>query len=127
MKKKLLSSLVFGVGLVLTITNSAFAENFAYKLYDSSANKAYSAQIITLSISDTEYTLGLYAENNVCAILPRTINTNPDSGLVAGDCMGIANSNGKSYNWREYSPNTFFPEMQSIKQERLQQGKTLAK
>lgn len=128
MRKFLATILCIGTILGATLA-PALAENFTYKLYDPKVNKNYSAQVITLSISDTTYTLGLFAEQNVCAIIPTTMNTNPNTGLVGGDCVGVAGteSGGKKFNWREYSPNTFYPEMQSIINERAQQGKSLAK
>lgn len=127
--RKILSMFLFISTMFGTTLAPALAENFTYKLYDPKANKNYSAQIITLSLSDTTYTLGLLAGQNVCAILPRTLNTNPNTGLVGGDCVGVAGTavEGRTFNWREYSPNTFYPEMQSIIDERAKQGKSLAK
>lgn len=123
--KRFLSTLLF-ISTTLGVTLApALAENFTYKLYDPKANKAYPAQMLTLSLSNTTYILGLFSGKNVCAINQKTINTNASNGLVGGDCMGIADSSGKNFNWREYSPNTFYTERQSIINERAQQGKSL--
>ena len=127
--KKVLGSFLLVVLVIGVTVSKVLAENFSYKLSDAKANKNYSSQMMTISIDSKSYIIGFYSGQNVCVILPKSIKTNADNGIVSGDCVGLPETPaaGKVFNWREYSPNTFYTEMNSIIVEREKEGKSLVK
>lgn len=120
MMKKLTLTILLGLMMMFS-SGMAIAENYTYKLYDPVTNKSYTAQMITLSASETHYYIGLGTSNGIPCILDEKVNTN-SQGLIGGKCYGAYDKVGQTYSWREYRKNTYQPEYRSIMQER--QGKT---
>lgn len=134
MKKTFLALL--GAGIVLAIANIALASNYTYKVYNSNLNKTYTANLGTISLTDTEYLWAFYTKEGqpLCIV---NLNTNTDkNGLVGGQCTDIdafisfmsgesidMNSPKYTLGYREFNPNTFYKEMNELQQERAAQGK----
>lgn len=134
MKKKFLIT-ILGLSFAVELCNNAFAENFTYKVYNPKTNKTTTNVLGTLSVSETQYVWGFYTSDGkpVCVI---NLNTNKNNqGLVGGKCNDFSafqrafvnkeNIDMSKYElgWRELSTDTFYREMNSIRQERALQGK----
>lgn len=132
--KKLFVSLLLSFGFLFAVVGTANALNYTYKVYNPKLNKTYTAVFGTISISDTRYLWGFYTKEGQPLCVAQPYNTNTKNGLVGGDCTEfntfVQFFNGQkvdlsknSFGWREINSNTFFREMESIKQERSAQGK----
>lgn len=132
--KKTLCTLLLGTTLLTTVA-PVFAENFTYKVYNPRTNKAYTAILGTISITDYQYLWAFYTTNGSPLCVAQIYNTNTKNGLVGGQCTDantfIRFINGDKridpskyeMGWRELSKNTLYPEMNSIRRERASQGK----
>ena len=135
--KKILSTMFIGAAIILGFASKVLAENFTYKVYNPKLNKAYTAVLGTISLTDTQYIWGFYEPDGraLCVI---NLNTNKDSqGLIGSQCTDIGafmkfmngdhsvNLSDKKHElgWREKSTDTFYREMESIRRERAAQGK----
>ena len=127
------SGLLFIVVLLYGI-KPVFASNFTYKVYDPQTNKAYTAVLGTVSITDDKYFWGFYTQNGEPLCVAQIYKTNKKDGLVGGQCTDInaffkflakENIDLSKYemSWREFSQNTLYTEMNDIREERALQGK----
>lgn len=132
MKKVTLTALL---GLLMMFTSGmALAEVYSYKVYDPKTNKTYTAEIrpTTLNAGGQKYYMPeFYTPQGkpLCFFGPDTNKNN--QGLVGGQCKDSASvmkmMRGEAIEpytmgWRETSSNTFYREIESLKQEMAQQG-----
>ena len=133
--KRLFLSILFASGFLLNMSLCAFAENFTYKVYNPRTNKSYNAVLGTVSLTDIEYIFGFYTKEGE-PLCVTSLNLNKDSkGLIGSKCtetkafmrqfVNNENIDLSKYEmgWREIDTDTFYKEINSIKQERATQGK----
>ncbi len=114
--KKIFSTILFAT-IILSTIMPALAVNYSYKLYDPKTNKASSTGLMTIRVDDSHYIIGLLAGCVINSV------ENKGNGLLGGKCIGFTeNNDGHLYYWKEYKPHTYKPELDSIIEERLQQG-----
>ena len=73
--KCIFSGLLFIVVLLYRI-KPVFASNFTYKVYDPQTNKAYTAVLGTVSITDNKYFWGFYTQNGEPLCVAQIYKTN---------------------------------------------------
>lgn len=134
--RKLLQTLLIGSAILTTTIQPIFAENFTYKVYNPRTNKAYTAVLGTIGMTDTQYLWAFYKPDGEALCVASVYNTNKnDKGLVGGQCSDTAafikfvnhqgiNLEKYQLGWRELSTDTLYREMESIRRERAAQGKT---
>ena len=123
--------------LLLAIILTAFstpilAANHTYKIYNQKLNKTVSVELGTISVAPDRYLWGFFLDGGTpyCIV---NLKTDVKDKLVGGKCMDF-NSFVKifiekekgiplEYSWREYSMNTVYPELESLKKERAKEGK----
>lgn len=120
--KKLLFILTLGIALLGYTASTAFAVNYKYKLYDPKTNKAYSAYMMTfgsdsLSRDPNCYFIALGTSYGVMGVVDTV--EKKGNGLVGGKCF---DGKGHIYYWKEYTPGSFYRELNEIVQERAQEG-----
>ena len=134
--KRFILSVLFSAGILFGLSLYAFAENFTYKVYNPRTNKAHTAVLGTVSLTDNEYIWGFYTKDGK-PICIANLNINKDSnGLIGSKCVeyeafakkffdGKDNIDFSKYEmgWRELETDTFYKEINSIKQERATQSK----
>lgn len=118
--KKFLSILLFGIIAIISTISPIFAENYYYKLYNPKTKESFPAEMITISTSNDTYIIGLSKAMIMCEI---TTVGHKENNLLSGKCIDIKNS--QIYYWKEFQPNTFYPELKSIIEERKAQCKNL--
>lgn len=130
--KKMLSILLFGGALLSTTLAPALAEVYSYKVYDPKTNKSYTAEIRPAIIGGKSYLTEFYTLQGkpLCFFGSKT-NTN-NQGLVGGECQdsssmekiirGQQNIKPYTMGWREINKNTFYREIESLRQEMIEQG-----
>lgn len=119
MRKQLLIS-SFVIVSVISMGSLVFAENYTYKVYNPKTKESFPADMITMGISDKTYIIGLSKAMILCEI---TTVGSKENNLLGGKCIDIKNY--QTYNWKEYQPNTFKPELKSIIEERKAEGEKL--
>lgn len=131
--KSLLKNMFFAVIIAFAFGNTTvLAENFTYKVYNPKENKSYSAELGTIRLTDTGYIWCFYLKGGVPYAVV-SLNTNKKDGLVGGQCTDFkaflkflqqenVDLSKYEFGWREYSADTFYREMESIKAEREAQG-----
>lgn len=130
--KKYCKIIMLAISLI-AINNFCMANNHTYKVYNQKLNKSFSVQLGTITLTENQYIFAFFLNNGqpYCVI---NLNTNIKNNLVGGQCtdyhsvMDILNNKKPTsveYGWREYSTNTFYPEIHSLKHERALQGKYL--
>lgn len=120
--KKLLSLLTFCIVTIISTVSPVLAENYHYKLYNPKTKEVSSSIMITISATDSTYVIGFLANGASGPCLVSSTD-NKGNGLLGGSCI-IMEDNG-TYSWKEYQPNSFNSELQSIILERSAQGKHL--
>lgn len=132
MRKRTLTVLL---GLMILFTSSmAMAVNFNYKVYNPRQNKAYTAVLGTIRLTENQYIWGFYTKNGQ-PLCVASLDTNTKNGLVGGQCTDISafmrfmngekidiNNSRYTLGWRELNTNTLYKEMDSIRRERASQG-----
>lgn len=117
----------------------ASAVNFTYKVYDQRVNKSYSAELRTVSVNQGNYLFAFYTLDGkeLCLLGDGLTPIDVRNGLVGGMCLprkillntaNYVSSNDKLLKnvlgWRELSANTFYLEIDDIRQERAEEGYT---
>ena len=132
--KRFLSALLFISTILGVSLTPALAENFTYKVYNPKTNKTTIAVFGTVTITENQYLWGFYTKDGQ-PLCVASLNTNKNpQGLIGGQCTDIGAfirfMNGENIDfskyelgWRELSQDTFYSEMNSIRQERAAQGK----
>lgn len=128
-------SILFSAGILFGLSLYAFAENFTYKVYNPRTNKAHTAVLGTVTVTDNEYIFGFFTKEGE-PLCVTNLNLNKDSkGLIGSKCIETKAfmrqfENNKNLDlskyemgWRELEPDTFYKEINSIKPERATQGK----
>lgn len=115
------------------------AVNFTYKVYDQRINKSYTAILGTVSVNQGNYLFAFFTQEGkeLCLIGDGLTPIDVHNGLVGGMCLPREILlNAASYaaspdklskhilGWRELSANTFFLELDDIRQERTKAGYT---
>lgn len=118
-KIKTLLFLSFIIAFLLKTTTPAIAENYTYKLYNPKTKESFPSEIITIRTEDTFF-IGLSKALTICKI---TTVGRKENGLLGGNCSNIHTA--QTYYWKEYKPNTFKTEVNSIIEEMKAQGKDL--
>ncbi len=120
--------------VLIFVSNSVFASNHTYRVYNPKTNKTVNAVFGTMSISENRYLWGFYTKDGKPLCVAQIYNTNVKNGLVGGICtdayafkrfIGGEKLDLTKYglSWRELSEDTIFSEMESIRSERALQGK----
>lgn len=133
MMKKVTLTALLGLLMMFT-TGMALAEVYSYKVYDPKTNKTYTAEIrpTVLNIEGQKcYMTEFYTlQGKPLCFFGHYTNKN-NQGLVGGQCQDSASVRKmlggqavKPYTmgWRETSRNTFYREIESLKQEMAEQG-----
>lgn len=132
MKKLLLLLILCIYGLPVN------AVNFTYKVYDQRVNKSYVAILGTVGANQQKgYLFAFFTPEGkeLCLLGDGLTPIDERNGLVGGMCLpreiilkpaAYTSSNNKLLKnvlgWRELSANTFFPEINDIRQERTNEG-----
>jgi len=115
---------------------SANAVNFTYKVYDQRVNKSYTAQLGTVGINRGQYLFAFFTLDGkeLCILGDGLTPIDVRNDLVGGKCLprevlmnakDYVHSNNLMKNvlgWREFSQNTFYAEINDIREERSREG-----
>lgn len=130
--RKMLSVLLLTGTLLSSTLTPALAENFTYKVYDPRTNKTYTAEIRPAVIGGKTYLTEFYTlQGKPLCFFGSDTNKN-NQGLVGGECKdsssmeklltGQRNITPYTMGWREINKNTFYREIESLRQEMAEQG-----
>lgn len=126
--------------ILCSLVLPASAVNFTYKVYNQRVNKSYSAELRTVSVNQgNNYLFAFYTLDGkeLCLLGDGLTPIDVRNGLVGGMCLpreillnaaNYVSSNDKLLKnvlgWRELSADTFYLEIDDIRQERAQEGYT---
>lgn len=125
--------------ILCSLVLPASAVNFTYKVYDQRVNKSYTAVLRTVSVNQDNYLFAFYTQEGkeLCLLGDGLTPIDVHNGLVGGMCLpreillnagNYVSSNDKLLKnvlgWRELSANTFYLEIDDIRQERVEEGYT---
>lgn len=126
---------------ILLILSSLFlpanAVNFTYKVYDQRVNKSFTAVLGTVTVNKNYYLFAFYTQEGkeLCLLGDGITPLDVHNGLVGGMCLpreillnAVTYASSKEQllknvlGWRELSSNTFYLEIDDIREERVKEG-----